>query len=96
MKLRDFFGSISGIPPPPPPDLLPKMSYEPITPVLYLSLWDALKYMGEPIKSEKPINMENLPVNGEMDSPLGTFSTRPASPHLASSAAACVIGGRCL
>nr|XP_008019789.1 beta-galactosidase-1-like protein 2 isoform X1 [Chlorocebus sabaeus] len=64
MKLRDFFGSISGIPPPPPPDLLPKMSYEPITPVLYLSLWDALKYMGEPIKSEKPINMENLPVNG--------------------------------
>uniref|UniRef100_A0A2K6LW77 Beta-galactosidase n=1 Tax=Rhinopithecus bieti TaxID=61621 RepID=A0A2K6LW77_RHIBE len=64
MKLRDFFGSISGIPLPPPPDLLPKMSYEPITPVLYLSLWDALKYMGEPIKSEKPINMENLPVNG--------------------------------
>ncbi|XP_011888591.1 PREDICTED: beta-galactosidase-1-like protein 2 isoform X2 [Cercocebus atys] len=64
MKLRDFFGSISGIPLPPPPDLLPKVSYEPITPVLYLSLWDALKYMGEPIKSEKPINMENLPVNG--------------------------------
>ncbi|KAK2099838.1 Beta-galactosidase-1-like protein 2 [Saguinus oedipus] len=47
MKLRDFFGSISGIPLPPPPDLIPKMSYEPITPVLYLSLWDALKYMGE-------------------------------------------------
>ncbi|XP_003942999.1 beta-galactosidase-1-like protein 2 [Saimiri boliviensis] len=64
MKLRDFFGSISGIPLPPPPDLTPKMSYEPITPVLYLSLWDALKGMGEPIKSEKPINMENLPVNG--------------------------------
>nr|XP_012304564.1 beta-galactosidase-1-like protein 2 isoform X1 [Aotus nancymaae] len=64
MKLRDFFGSISGIPLPPLPDLIPKMSYEPITPVLYLSLWDALKYMGEPIKSEKPINMENLPING--------------------------------
>ncbi|NP_001357389.1 beta-galactosidase-1-like protein 2 isoform a [Homo sapiens] len=64
MKLRDFFGSISGIPLPPPPDLLPKMPYEPLTPVLYLSLWDALKYLGEPIKSEKPINMENLPVNG--------------------------------
>ncbi|XP_054381439.1 beta-galactosidase-1-like protein 2 isoform X4 [Pongo abelii] len=64
MKLRDFFGSISGIPLPPPPDLLPKMPYEPVTPVLYLSLWDALKYMEEPIKSEKPINMENLPVNG--------------------------------
>ncbi|XP_032140802.1 beta-galactosidase-1-like protein 2 isoform X2 [Sapajus apella] len=64
MKLRDFFGSISGTPLPPPPDLIPKMSYEPITPVLYLSLWDALKYMGEPIKAETPINMENLPING--------------------------------
>uniref|UniRef100_A0A8C5L579 Galactosidase, beta 1-like 2 n=1 Tax=Jaculus jaculus TaxID=51337 RepID=A0A8C5L579_JACJA len=62
-KLRDFFGSVSGIPLPPPPDLLPKMSYEPVTPSYYLSLWDALKYMEEPIKSEKPINMENLPVN---------------------------------
>ncbi|XP_045411574.1 beta-galactosidase-1-like protein 2 isoform X2 [Lemur catta] len=63
IKLRDFFGSLSGAPLPPPPDLLPKTTYEPMTPVFYLSLWDALKYLGEPIKSEKPINMENLPVN---------------------------------
>ncbi|XP_048199555.1 beta-galactosidase-1-like protein 2 [Perognathus longimembris pacificus] len=62
-KLRDFFGSFSGAPLPPPPELLPKMSYEPVMPSFYLSLWDALKYMGEPIKSENPINMENLPVN---------------------------------
>ncbi|XP_010640117.1 beta-galactosidase-1-like protein 2 isoform X2 [Fukomys damarensis] len=62
-KLRDFFGSRSGAPLPPPPDLLPKMAYEPMAPSFYLSLWDALKYMGKPIKSEKPINMENLPVN---------------------------------
>nr|XP_051690458.1 beta-galactosidase-1-like protein 2 isoform X3 [Oryctolagus cuniculus] len=61
-KLRDFFGSVSGVPLPPPPDLLPKMSYEPMTPAFYLSLWDALQYL-EPIRSEKPINMENLPVN---------------------------------
>nr|XP_051690460.1 beta-galactosidase-1-like protein 2 isoform X5 [Oryctolagus cuniculus] len=52
----------SGVPLPPPPDLLPKMSYEPMTPAFYLSLWDALQYL-EPIRSEKPINMENLPVN---------------------------------
>ncbi|XP_051690460.2 beta-galactosidase-1-like protein 2 isoform X3 [Oryctolagus cuniculus] len=52
----------SGAPLPPPPDLLPKMSYEPMTPAFYLSLWDALQYL-EPIRSEKPINMENLPVN---------------------------------
>ncbi|KAM4827951.1 beta-galactosidase-1-like protein 2 [Thomomys bottae] len=62
-KLRDFFGSFSGVPLPPPPDLLPKMSYEPVMPSFYLSLWDVLKYMGEPIKSENPINMENLPIN---------------------------------
>ncbi|XP_008852414.1 beta-galactosidase-1-like protein 2 isoform X2 [Nannospalax galili] len=62
-KLRDFFGSISGTPLPPPPDLLPKMSYEPMMPSFYLSLWDALIYLDDPIKSEKPINMENLPVN---------------------------------
>ncbi|XP_021574015.1 beta-galactosidase-1-like protein 2 isoform X2 [Carlito syrichta] len=63
VKLREFFGSISGAPLPPPPDLIPKMSYEPMVPAFYLSLWDALKYIGEPIKSENPINMENLPVN---------------------------------
>ncbi|KAM5246126.1 beta-galactosidase-1-like protein 2 isoform 2-T2 [Ctenodactylus gundi] len=62
-KLRDFFSSLPGAPLLPPPDLLPKMSYEPVIPAFYLSLWDALKYMGEPVKSERPINMENLPVN---------------------------------
>ncbi|KAM9657931.1 beta-galactosidase-1-like protein 2 isoform 3-T3 [Trichechus inunguis] len=62
-KLRDFFGSFSGAPLPSPPDLLPKTAYEPLMPAFYLSLWDALKYMGKPIKSENPVNMENLPVN---------------------------------
>ncbi|XP_063112192.1 beta-galactosidase-1-like protein 2 isoform X3 [Cavia porcellus] len=62
-KLRDFFGSLSGASLPPPPDLLPKTAYEPVALPFYLSLWDALQYMEKPIKSEKPINMENLPVN---------------------------------
>ncbi|XP_030742868.1 beta-galactosidase-1-like protein 2 [Echinops telfairi] len=62
-KLREFFGSLSGSPLPLPPDLLPKTTYEPLMPAYYLSLWDVLKYLGEPIKSEKPVNMENLPVN---------------------------------
>ncbi|XP_058520067.1 beta-galactosidase-1-like protein 2 isoform X3 [Ochotona princeps] len=44
-KLRDFFGSVLGTPLPPPPDLLPKMSYEPMKPSFYLSLWDALQYL---------------------------------------------------
>ncbi|XP_019484028.1 PREDICTED: beta-galactosidase-1-like protein 2 isoform X2 [Hipposideros armiger] len=62
-KLREFFGSISGGPLPPPPGLLPKTVYEPVRPTLYLSLWDALQYMEEPVNSEKPVNMENLPIN---------------------------------
>ncbi|XP_036717909.1 beta-galactosidase-1-like protein 2 isoform X3 [Balaenoptera musculus] len=62
--LREFFGSISGAPLPAPPDLLPKTAYEPVMPALYLSLWDALPYLEEPVTSEKPLNMENLPING--------------------------------
>uniref|UniRef100_A0A452TK93 Beta-galactosidase-1-like protein 2 n=1 Tax=Ursus maritimus TaxID=29073 RepID=A0A452TK93_URSMA len=62
-KLRGFFGSLSGVPLPPQPDLLPKTAYEPLRPNLYLSLWDALQYMEEPVNSEKPVNMENLPIN---------------------------------
>ncbi|XP_070256157.1 beta-galactosidase-1-like protein 2 [Myotis yumanensis] len=63
VKLREFFGSISGSPLPPPPELLPKTAYESLRPALYLSLWDALQYMEPPTISEKPVNMENLPVN---------------------------------
>ncbi|XP_016071412.1 PREDICTED: beta-galactosidase-1-like protein 2 [Miniopterus natalensis] len=62
-KLREFFGSISGGTLPPPPAILPKTAYESLSPALYLSLWDALQYLEEPTNSEKPINMENLPVN---------------------------------
>uniref|UniRef100_A0ABI7XPQ4 Beta-galactosidase n=1 Tax=Felis catus TaxID=9685 RepID=A0ABI7XPQ4_FELCA len=62
-KLRSFFGSISGVPLPPQPDLLPKIAYEPLSLNFYLSLWDALQYMEEPVNSEKPVNMENLPIN---------------------------------
>uniref|UniRef100_A0A8C0K4D3 Galactosidase beta 1 like 2 n=1 Tax=Canis lupus dingo TaxID=286419 RepID=A0A8C0K4D3_CANLU len=63
-KLRDFFGSLSGARSPLPHcHLLPKIAYEPVRPNLYLSLWDALQHMEEPVSSEKPVNMENLPVN---------------------------------
>ncbi|XP_051052881.1 beta-galactosidase-1-like protein 2 isoform X1 [Phodopus roborovskii] len=62
-KLRDLFGTFSGIPLPPPPELTLKMTYEPMRPSFYISLWDALLYLEEPIESELPINMENLPVN---------------------------------
>ncbi|XP_036735411.2 beta-galactosidase-1-like protein 2 isoform X4 [Manis pentadactyla] len=63
IKLREFFGSISGAPLPPLPDLHPKTAYEAVKPTFYLSLWDALMYLEEPVNSERPVNMENLPVN---------------------------------
>ncbi|XP_028619743.1 beta-galactosidase-1-like protein 2 isoform X1 [Grammomys surdaster] len=62
-KLRELFETFSGVPPPPPPELTAKMVYEPVSPSFYLSLWDAIQYMGKPVTSEIPINMENLPVN---------------------------------
>ncbi|KAL6035141.1 hypothetical protein STEG23_007781, partial [Scotinomys teguina] len=62
-KLRHLFGTISGIPPPLPPELTLKMTYEPMRPSFYLSLWDAIPFLDEPFKSELPVNMENLPVN---------------------------------
>ncbi|GAB1293987.1 Beta-galactosidase [Apodemus speciosus] len=62
-KLRELFGTFSGVPPPPPPELTAKMVYEPMSPSFYLSLWDALPFLDKPIISEIPINMENLPVN---------------------------------
>ncbi|XP_030697742.1 LOW QUALITY PROTEIN: beta-galactosidase-1-like protein 2 [Globicephala melas] len=63
-ELREFFGSVSGAPLPAPPDLLPETACEPVMPALYLSLWDALPYLEEPVTSEKPVNMETLPING--------------------------------
>uniref|UniRef100_A0A8C9BAT2 Galactosidase beta 1 like 2 n=1 Tax=Phocoena sinus TaxID=42100 RepID=A0A8C9BAT2_PHOSS len=69
--LRESFGSVSGAPLPAPPDLLPKTVYEPVMPALYLSLWDALPYLEEPVTSEKPVNMENLPINGGNGQSLG-------------------------
>ncbi|KAM7337892.1 hypothetical protein ACRRTK_004011 [Alexandromys fortis] len=62
-KLRNLFGTFSGIPPPPPPELSLKMIYEPMRPSFYLSLWDAILLLDDPVQSETPINMENLPVN---------------------------------
>ncbi|KAK7812737.1 hypothetical protein U0070_012400 [Myodes glareolus] len=58
-----FFLFLPSIPPPPPPELTLKMIYEPMRPSFYLSLWDAILLLDDPVQSEIPINMENLPVN---------------------------------
>ncbi|XP_032389271.1 beta-galactosidase-1-like protein 2 [Etheostoma spectabile] len=45
------------------PALHYREAYESAITYLYLSLWDALSFTEGPIKSLKPISMENLPVN---------------------------------
>ncbi|KAB1254886.1 Beta-galactosidase-1-like protein 2 [Camelus dromedarius] len=52
VKLREFFGSVSGAPLPLPPDLLPKTAYEAVKPVFCLSLWDVLPYLEEAVGRE--------------------------------------------
>ncbi|XP_045412506.1 beta-galactosidase-1-like protein 3 isoform X2 [Lemur catta] len=62
-KLRKLLGSVSVIPLPSLPKLTPKAVYPPVTPSLYLPLWDVLQYLNEPVKLNQPVNMENLPIN---------------------------------
>ncbi|XP_012863076.1 beta-galactosidase-1-like protein 3 [Echinops telfairi] len=62
-KLRELFRSTLAIPLPPLPDLVPKAVYPAVRPSSYLPLWEALRYLDEPVKSILPINMENLPIN---------------------------------
>ncbi|XP_041664936.1 beta-galactosidase-1-like protein 2 [Cheilinus undulatus] len=40
-----------------------KRAYQPVVIEQHLSLWDCLHFTEKPFKSEKPVNMENLPVN---------------------------------
>ncbi|XP_069390129.1 beta-galactosidase-1-like protein 2 isoform X3 [Paralichthys olivaceus] len=45
------------------PPLRERRAYQPAVVQQHLSLWDILHFTDKPLKSEKPINMENLPVN---------------------------------
>uniref|UniRef100_A0A8C5PEC9 Beta-galactosidase n=1 Tax=Leptobrachium leishanense TaxID=445787 RepID=A0A8C5PEC9_9ANUR len=62
-KLRDLLSKYHVDPLPPVPPLIPKATYGAVELKRCLSLWDVLASTGEPIRSEEPINMENLPVN---------------------------------
>ncbi|XP_039734815.1 beta-galactosidase-1-like protein 3 isoform X1 [Pteropus medius] len=62
-KLRKLFGSVLALPLPHLPELTPKAVYPSMRPSFYLPLWDVLQYLNEPVISDKPINMENLPIN---------------------------------
>ncbi|XP_020359007.1 beta-galactosidase-1-like protein 2 isoform X1 [Oncorhynchus kisutch] len=45
------------------PSLQARRVYEPVIIQKHLSLWESLQFTEKPLKSEKPVNMENLPVN---------------------------------
>ncbi|KAM7399594.1 hypothetical protein PAMP_018859 [Pampus punctatissimus] len=45
---------------PPPQE---RRAYDAIVIQQYLSLWDSLQFTDKPYRSERPVNMENLPVN---------------------------------
>ncbi|PKU29940.1 hypothetical protein llap_19756 [Limosa lapponica baueri] len=62
-KLRQLFSMIIGQPLPLPPMIESKASYGAILLHQYISLWDVLPSLLQPIKSELPINMENLHLN---------------------------------
>ncbi|NXG42130.1 GLBL2 protein, partial [Psilopogon haemacephalus] len=70
-KLRQLFSTIIGHPLPLPPMIESKASYGAILLHQYISLWDVLPALLQPIKSEFPINMENLQVNGSRGQAFG-------------------------
>ncbi|KAK0149847.1 Beta-galactosidase-1-like protein 2 [Merluccius polli] len=45
------------------PPLQKRSAYPPVAIQQYLCLWDTLHLADKPLKTEKPVNMENLPVN---------------------------------
>ncbi|XP_067420367.1 beta-galactosidase-1-like protein 2 isoform X1 [Emydura macquarii macquarii] len=62
-KLRRLFTEIIGQPLPLPPMITDKAAYGAVLLQQYVSLWEVLPSIVEPVKSEFPVNMENLPVN---------------------------------
>ncbi|CAL8335035.1 unnamed protein product [Boreogadus saida] len=61
--LRTLFSQYHSEPLPDVPSLQKRSAYHPVDVQQYLCLWDTLRYADKQLKSEKPINMENLPVN---------------------------------
>nr|XP_020456096.1 beta-galactosidase-1-like protein 2 [Monopterus albus] len=61
--LRNLFSYYHTQPLPDLPPLQERRAYQPVVIRQHLSLWDSLHFTDKPFKSEKPVNMENLPVN---------------------------------
>ncbi|GAA6218310.1 beta-galactosidase-1-like protein 2 isoform X1 [Lates japonicus] len=63
--LRNLFSQYHTQPLPELPSLRERRAYQPVVIQQHLSLWDSLHFTDKPFKSERPVNMENLPVNNK-------------------------------
>ncbi|XP_072885862.1 beta-galactosidase-1-like protein 2 [Hemitrygon akajei] len=63
VQIRKLYSKYLGGEIPEMPPMMKKQRYAPIQPKEYISLWDALGQVEKSIRSERPINMENLPIN---------------------------------
>ncbi|KAM4628311.1 beta-galactosidase-1-like protein 2 isoform 2-T2 [Polymixia lowei] len=61
--LRNLFSRYCAEPLPEVPSLQERRAYQPVVIQQHLSLWGSLRFTDKPFKSERPVNMENLPVN---------------------------------
>ncbi|KAI3354458.1 hypothetical protein L3Q82_018969, partial [Scortum barcoo] len=61
--LRNLFSQYHSEPLPEVPSSLERRAYDPVVIQRHLSLWDSLHFADKPYRSERPVNMENLPVN---------------------------------
>ncbi|XP_031716803.1 beta-galactosidase-1-like protein 2 isoform X1 [Anarrhichthys ocellatus] len=61
--LRNVFSRYHAQPLPELPSHQERRAYQPVVIQQHLSLWDSLHFTDKPFKSERPVNMENLPVN---------------------------------
>ncbi|XP_022616923.1 beta-galactosidase-1-like protein 2 [Seriola dumerili] len=63
--LRNLFSHYHTEPLPELPSLRERRAYHPVVIQQHLSLWDSLHFTDKPLRSERPVNMENLPVNNK-------------------------------
>ncbi|XP_077935855.1 beta-galactosidase-1-like protein 2 [Gasterosteus aculeatus] len=63
--LRNLLSQFHSEPLPVEPVPQERRAYEPAAIQQHLSLWDSLPFTDKPYRSERPVNMENLPGNGD-------------------------------
>ncbi|XP_029923071.1 beta-galactosidase-1-like protein 2 [Myripristis murdjan] len=61
--LRNLFSQYHSEPLPEVPSAQERRAYQSVVIQQHLSLWDSLHFTDKPHRSERPVNMENLPVN---------------------------------